>query len=100
MTDTARAAVLYSAAEPTEEQRRRLEAFILRTAGEALPLTWEKADELRGFRLRVGETVYDWSLAGRVRQLREHMQRSGTDDGDVLPLLLSRDPFALQVKSS
>ena len=81
------AAVLCSAEEPTAEQRARLEAFILRTAGEALPLRWEKDETLRGFRLRVGKTVFDWSLAGRVRQLREKMHASVPDDGDVLPLL-------------
>ena len=69
-------AVLQSDTPPTEEQRRRLGAFIRRTYNQDIPLEWEEVPELGGgFRLYVDTDLYDWSVEGRMRQFYERMAR-------------------------
>ena len=61
-------AVLQSAKAPTDKQRSRLLAFLKRTYGQEPELTWQQDDSLeKGFRLKAGSDVYDWSLEGRMR---------------------------------
>ena len=71
-------AYLYSDTEPTAEQQQRLEAFLLRTYGEDIPLRWAQTPGIKdGFRLEVGSDVYDWTLEGRLRQFQERINRMG-----------------------
>ena len=88
-TTRERKAVLQSAAAPTEQQRRRLAAFIRRNYNEDLPLEWQEDPELTGgFRLHVGTDIYDWSLEGRMRQFHERMARIDPGPRDnILPLI-------------
>ncbi|MCR4935202.1 MAG: hypothetical protein K5990_01800, partial [Oscillospiraceae bacterium] len=81
-------AVLYSAVPPTERQRARLEDFILRRHGSPLPLKWRAADMPRGFRLELGQEVYDWTPEGQLRQLENCIDQA-LDEGEApgLPLL-------------
>ena len=69
------AAFLYSAEQPSDAQRQRFEAFLARTyPGQALTLEWKQDAELAGgFRLEVGADIYDWSLQGRMEQLRRKL---------------------------
>ncbi|MBQ9348146.1 MAG: F0F1 ATP synthase subunit delta, partial [Oscillibacter sp.] len=77
---------LESAAPPTEEQKRRLAAFVKRVHKIDTPLIWrENASLTGGFRLYVGVNVYDWSLEGRMRQFRENMD--SLDGQNLLPLI-------------
>ena len=81
-------AILYSAEEPTQEQRRRLSSFLFQKYQEEIPLVWRRDDNLqKGFRLKVGQDVYDWSLEGRVRQIQERLQRLDSKQGDMVPLM-------------
>ena len=81
-------AVLQSDTPPTEEQRRRLGAFIRRTYNQDIPLEWEEVPELGGgFRLYVDTDLYDWSVEGRMRQFYERMARIAPGPKNVLPLL-------------
>ena len=85
-------AVLQSPAPPTEQQKRRLSAFVERNYGEKLPLEWQAAPELTGgFKLYVGQDVYDWSIEGRMRQFHERMNRVDPGPGkkNILPLIRS-----------
>ena len=82
------AAFLYSAEQPSDAQRQRLEAFLARTyPGQALTLEWKQdADLAGGFRLEVGADIYDWSLQGRMEQLRRKLDALDGQE-DVLPLM-------------
>lgn len=81
-------AVLRSPEAPTAEQYERFSAFLSRTYGQEIPLTWEQDDSLQqGFRLLVGTDVYDWSLEGRLRQIREELQRVESSGNDIIPLM-------------
>ncbi|MBR1496629.1 MAG: F0F1 ATP synthase subunit alpha [Oscillospiraceae bacterium] len=85
-------AILQSAEAPTEQQKRRLSAFVERNYGEKLPLEWQAAPELTGgFKLYVGQDVYDWSIEGRMRQFHERMNRVDPGPGkkNILPLIRS-----------
>ena len=88
-TTRERKAVLQSAAAPTEQQRRRLAAFIKRNYNEDIPLEWQAEPDLTGgFRLHVGTDIYDWSLEGRMRQFHERMARIDPGPRDnILPLI-------------
>ena len=35
----------------------------------------------------MGSDVYDWSLEGRLRQVREQLQQLEPKDGDIIPLM-------------
>ena len=89
MSDTKRLrAVLYSAVEPTIDQRRRFERFIELKYNERCYFQWARDPRLvNGFRLEVGSDIYDWSTEGLLRQLHEAMQSVGNDEGGVIPLL-------------
>ena len=72
MNDKKLAARIYSAVAPSDEQRARFEKFIEKKYGEGVELEWIEADAFPGgFRLEVGNDVYDWSVGGRFRQLRD-----------------------------
>ena len=82
------AAFLYSAEQPSDAQRQRLEAFLARTyPDQALTLEWKQdADLAGGFRMEVGADIYDWSLQGRMEQLRRKLDALDGQE-DVLPLM-------------
>ena len=84
----AAAALLYSAEAPTEAQRQRFDAFLARTYPDrGLTLEWRQDAALKGgFRLEVGPDIYDWSLEGRMAQLRQAIDALDTRE-DVLPLM-------------
>lgn len=80
-------AVLYSSAPPTPAQEERFRAFLSERYPEGAVLHWEySARYPRGFRLVAGYDVYDWSVEGKLRQLRDSLGAVGTG-GDVVPLL-------------
>ena len=81
-------AVLYSETPPTQEQENRFYAFLAEKYGENVLLRWEQSEEAKGgFRLRVGEEVYDYTAQGRLRQFKDYLQRSLGAQGNVIPLL-------------
>ena len=81
-------ALLYSLEEPSKEQKERFGKFLKNKYGSDAELEWIKSDEYAGgFRLQVGSDVYDWSLMGRLRQLKDTLVRVPTDQGDIIPLI-------------
>ena len=86
--NNASTALLYSAQEPTAAQRKRFADFLARTyPGQTLTLEWkEDASLAGGFRLEVGPDIYDWSLQGRMQQLRQRIEALDNSD-NVLPLM-------------
>ena len=82
-------AYLRAATAPSEEQKRRLTAFLREKYGTEPELIFERDERLgTGFRLSYGDEVFDWSPEGRFRQLREALLQAGRTGGrDVIPLL-------------
>ena len=81
-------AVIYSAAEPSESQKARFGQFLKKKYGAEVPLKWDKSDAFPGgFRLEVGSDIYDWSVGGRFRQLRDTLVKVPTNNGNIIPLL-------------
>lgn len=81
-------AKLYSNLCPNESQRQRFERFLNNKYGKDIPLEWVETDAFPGgFRLEVGNEVYDWSVGGRFQQLRDTLVKVPTRNGNVIPLL-------------
>ncbi len=82
------AAKIYSAVSPNESQFARFEKFIENKYGEGVGLEWVESDAFPGgFRLEVGSDVYDWSVGGRFRQLRDTLVKVPANNGNIIPLL-------------
>ena len=81
-------AKLYSLAEPSEKQKERFGRFLKDKYGEDAVLEWIPSDAFPGgFRLEAGSDIYDWSVGGRFRQLRDTLVKVPTDNGNIIPLL-------------
>ncbi len=65
---------------PTDEQILRIRDFLGREFhNEDMELTMKQDESLKsGFIIRVGSKEYDWSEAGRIRQLEERLSRAVT----------------------
>lgn len=81
-------AVLRGVTPPDENQKERLLAFLKRRYGGDFTLEWVLDESVRGgFVLEAGADVYDWSLEGRMRQLRECMDSIKASAENVIPLI-------------
>ena len=86
-----RTAYLYASLPPTREQEERFLAFLEERYGEEFTLEYRESKAYPGgFRLEVGAEVYDWSLSGRFRQLKDSLMQAIGESGDIIPLLRSR----------
>ena len=86
-----RRAVLYAGAPPDERQRARFSAFLKEKYGEDVALEFRESTLYPGgFRLEVGAEVYDWSLDGRFRRLRDTLTQIAGEEGNVIPLMRER----------
>ena len=80
-------ATLWSRSEPSPERREKLQAFLDQRYGPTT-LEWVQDEELKGgFRLRVGEDIYDWSVEGRLRQLQEKLRDLNPGREGIIPLI-------------
>ncbi|MBR5421544.1 MAG: F0F1 ATP synthase subunit alpha [Lachnospiraceae bacterium] len=83
-------AYLYAAKEPDDAQEARLLAFLGKRYSKAFELVWREDESIsEGFRLVVGDDVYDRTREGRYYQLKERLQSlvtSETDGQDVVSL--------------
>ena len=85
---TTRRAILYAAVAPDEQQRARFAAFLEKKYGEEIDLEFrESALFPGGFRLEVGSEIYDWSVNGRFRQLRDTLTQVAGEEGSIIPLM-------------
>ncbi|MCR5128279.1 MAG: F0F1 ATP synthase subunit alpha [Lachnospiraceae bacterium] len=85
-------AVLYAAKEPTAQQQERLLHFLEEKYGRAYELDWhEDVSTGNGFRLVVGDEVYDNTKEGRFLQLKELLGELALKDDteDVISLYRS-----------
>ena len=83
-------AYLYAAKKPDTQQEERLKEFIGRRYAKEYELVWVMDEDLgSGFKLVVGNDVYDRSRQGRFAQLKEILEgvvRHDDDSSDVIGL--------------
>ncbi|MBR7088457.1 MAG: F0F1 ATP synthase subunit alpha [Mogibacterium sp.] len=79
---------LFSKVRPDDKQQARFEKFLNNKYGTDVPFEWIESDAFPGgFRLEVGSDIYDWSVGGRFRQLRDTLVKVPTTNGNIIPLL-------------
>ncbi len=87
-------ALLYAPAEPDATQKKRFTDFIVKKYGEDIPFEWIEDKNLSsGFKLVVGEEVYDWTNEGRLHQLegmlRELKEEKVSSGSELISLMKS-----------
>ena len=86
--DEKRTAVLYSNDRPTEKDMERLAAFLGNKYDGPVSIGWKHDPEVKGgFRLVVGNDVYDWNMQGRLRQLQDALLALKSERDDIIPLI-------------
>lgn len=81
-------AKIFSKVSPDEKQLSRFAKFLNNKYGQDVPVEWVESDAFPGgFRLEVGSDIYDWSVGGRFRQLRDTLVNVPTKNGNIIPLL-------------
>ena len=80
-------AVLYSQVPPNEKQEQGFIKFLNDRYGDT-ELVWKESRAFPGgFRLEVGAQIYDWSVNGRFRQLRDAISHVPSNNGNIIPLI-------------
>ena len=80
-------AKIYSKVRPNETQEKRFAEFLREKYGET-ELEWEESSLYPdGFRLEAGGDVYDWSVRGRLEQLKTALAALPKNGGNIIPLL-------------
>ena len=80
-------AILHYVTPPSDKQKKGILDFLEKKYG---PSELELVTDLSlkgGFILYAGADVYDWSVKGRVEQLRKSLELSNTDADGIIPLL-------------
>lgn len=80
-------AILHYVTPPSDKQKKGILDFLENKYG---PSELELVTDLSlkgGFILYAGADVYDWSVKGRVEQLRKSLELSNTDADGIIPLL-------------
>ena len=81
-------AIIYSLKGPTEKQKEGFKKFLLKKYNEEYEILWEKNEEIKdGFILKVKEEVYDWTIEGKTKQLKEALLEVPLEEGKVISLL-------------
>ena len=81
-------ALLYAAVPPDEAQRTRFLAFLEKKYGPGVELSWQQSDAFPGgFRMEVGDDIYDWNVNGRFQQLKDTLTKVPHSNGNIIPLL-------------
>lgn len=81
-------AVLRSSVAPDQATKERLQHVLEKKYGQPVQIEWEKDSDLQdGFILQVGTDIYDWSIEGRLRQFKEHLEKFHPSEGEVIPLI-------------
>ncbi len=82
-------AILYSKVKPTESQEQKLKEFLVKKYGN-ISMEWCETEDIEsGFRLEVGQEVYDWTKLGRLEQFKEMLQsvKGRKNNDNIIPLI-------------
>ena len=81
-------ALILSAAAPDPEQRQRFTSWLAGKYGGEVLLDWQESPEIKkGFILKVGSEVYDWTPEGRLQQLDEALASLQTGEKELIALI-------------
>lgn len=89
-------AFLYSLNPPTEEQKEKILEFLKNKTDQYVSLIWKQDETLKhGFRIEVGtsvhqwnlESIYDYTLEDKTKQLKNKLLKSVQNEGDSLVLM-------------
>lgn len=81
-------AILRSSTAPDQATKERLCKVLEKKYGSSVTIEWEKDSDLQdGFILQIGNEIYDWSIEGRLRQFKEHLEQFHPSAGQVIPLI-------------
>lgn len=88
MENEIKTAILYSDIKPNDEQTEKFTKLLLEKYGTQIEFIWEKDEKIKnGFRLAIGSEVYDWTVDGRFRQLKNYIKTLAEENTDLIPLL-------------
>lgn len=81
-------AILESAKEPSKEQIKKIQKFLEDKYNSTIEVVFSQDDTIEyGFIIRVGSDLYDWTLEGKLTQLREDIEKIDTNDDNYILLL-------------
>lgn len=81
-------AILESAKEPSKEQIKKIQKFLENKYNSTIEVVFSQDDTIEyGFIIRVGSDLYDWTLEGKLTQLREDIEKIDTNDDNYILLL-------------
>lgn len=81
-------AVISSAQRPSDAQFAKLQDFIQTRYGDDYVLQWAEDETIvKGFFLEVGKDVYDWTVEGKLAQLKDQIYSVSATESEFMPLL-------------
>ena len=81
-------AVLYSNTPPSDEQKQKFILFLSQRYNADVSLEWKETDIPEGgFKLEVDSEIFDWSVDGRLAQLKDTLSKLKTKNDDIIPLI-------------
>ena len=81
-------AFLYSKSAPTEAQKARFSALLEKEVGKSVEIEWVETGELgNGFRLSIGDKVYDWTKEGKLQQFTDALLALDVENSNIIPLM-------------
>ena len=81
-------ALIRGSVPPTESEKERLAAFLAEKYGEPAEIRWQEDKSVSGgFVMQVGTDIYDWTVEGRLRQIREKLGGLNPSSADIIPLI-------------
>ncbi len=84
-------ALIRSAQPPSRQQRERFVKFVAHNYSGEIRLSWDKEESIKdGFILQVGSDLYDWSMEGRLQQMKEAIE-SISEEPDIPVTTLIRE---------
>ena len=66
-------AYLYAGTAPSEEQKKRFEAFLKNKYDREISLEWKEDKDIKGFKLVYDREIYNWTPEGRFAQLKDKL---------------------------
>ena len=81
-------AVLYSNTPPSDEQKQKFILFLSQRYNADVSLEWKETDIPEGgFKLEVDSEIFDWSVDGRLAQIKDTLSKLKTKNDDIIPLI-------------
>ena len=88
VSDNVKTAVLYSDIKPNDAQTEQFIAFLKKEFDAEIDFKWQKDESIKkGFRIEIDSKLYDWTIEGRLRQLRNSVRLLAKENSDIIPLI-------------